>query len=201
MRSLTCARLSCAQVKFCVRSMSLHPAGAAWHAPALFMPTALRGWLTDPHSLTSRIRARCRTFSMRPLRQCAARGERDEAPLLGVAPARRVRVRDVLLYADGVPVVFAHSVVRLHDVTGAWHMFAGVGVRPLGELLFADARIARSPLSVRRLDDRHPLYRRVRAAGIVTDAPLWARRSLFLRAGRPLLVTEVFLPAIAELAP
>ena len=32
------------------------------------MPAALRGWLTDPHSLTSRIRARCRHFAVQPLR-------------------------------------------------------------------------------------------------------------------------------------
>jgi chorismate--pyruvate lyase len=28
--------------------MSVHQAADAWHAPALFMPAALRGWLTDP---------------------------------------------------------------------------------------------------------------------------------------------------------
>ena len=181
--------------------MSVHQAADAWHAPALFMPPALRGWLTDPHSLTSRIRARCRRFSVQPLRQCADRAERDEWSLLGCGAPRRVRVREVLLCADGRPVVFAHSVVRLGDVSGAWRLFAGIGTRPLGEALFADARIARSALSVRRLDERHPLFRRARAAGIDARSPLWARRSLFMRAGRPLLVTEVFLPAISGLAP
>ncbi len=165
------------------------------------MPAALRGWLTDPHSLTSRIRARCRHFSVQPLRQCVGRAERDEWSLLGCGTPRRVRVREVLLCADGQPVVFAHSVVRLGDVSGAWRLFAGIGTRPLGEALFADARIARSALSVRRLDVHHPLFRRVRAAGIDASSPLWARRSLFMRAGRPLLVTEVFLPAISGLAP
>ncbi|WP_374339157.1 chorismate lyase [Methyloversatilis sp.] len=165
------------------------------------MPAALRGWLTDPHSLTSRIRARCAEFAVRPLRQCAAAAERDEWNVLGVPDARRVRVREVLLCADGRPVVFAHSVVRLRDVCGCWRLFAGIGSRPLGEALFADARVARSALSVRRIDARHPLFARVRAAGVDVDAPLWARRSLFIRDGRPLLVTEVFLPAISELAP
>ncbi len=180
--------------------MTLFRAASAWRSPTLFMPDRLRGWLTDPHSLTARIRRRCRRFSVRPLKQGRAAADRDEACLIGAARSQ-VRTREVLLYADGVPVVFAHSVVSMEDVRGAWRMFAGIGARPLGELLFADARIARSPLSVRRLDARHPLYRRVREAGIVVDGPLWARRSLFMRAGRPLLVTEVFLPAISDLAP
>jgi chorismate--pyruvate lyase len=180
--------------------MIVSRAACAWRSPALFIPERLHGWLTDPHSLTARIRARCGHFSVRPLTQGRARAGLDEACLIGGA-REAVRTREVLLRADGIPVVFAHSVVSQRDVRGAWRLFGGIGARPLGELLFADPRIARSPLSVRRLDARHPLYRRVRAAGIDADAPLWARRSLFMRAGRPLLVTEVFLPAISELAP
>ncbi|MFZ5454120.1 MAG: chorismate--pyruvate lyase family protein [Pseudomonadota bacterium] len=180
--------------------MSFHRAGDAWRSPALFMPAALRGWLTDPHSLTSRIRARCEHFAVQPLRTGRAALAADEACLIGCGRAQALS-REVLLHADGVPVVFAHSVVNMRDVRGVWHMFAGVGTRPLGALLFADARIARSPLAARRLDARHPLYRRVLASGIAVSGPLWARRSLFVRRGRPLLVTEVFLPAISELAP
>lgn len=181
--------------------MSFHQAGDAWRSPALFMPDALRGWLTDPHSLTSRIRARCGSFAVRPLRQCLAMAGRDERAALKLAGAGSARVREVLLCADGVPVVFAHSVVRLDDLAGAWRLFAGIGSRPLGEALFADRRIHRSPLAVRRIDGRHPLYRRVLATGIAVSGPLWARRSLFMRHRRPLLVTEVFLPAISDLAP
>lgn len=180
--------------------MTLSRAGTAWRSPALFMPPPLRGWLTDPHSLTARIRARCRHFSVQPLRTGRAALAADEASLVGCGRARAVS-REVLLRADGRPVVFAHSVVNPRDLHGVWHMFRGVGSRPLGALLFADARIARSPLAVRRLDWRHPLHRRVRAEGIAVNGPLWARRSLFMRHGRPLLVTEVFLPAISELAP
>lgn len=181
--------------------MSFHQAGDAWRSPALFMPAALRGWLTDPHSLTSRIRARCGRFAVRPLRQCVAMAGRDERAALRLAGTRGARVREVLLCADGLPVVFAHSVVRLDDLAGVWRLFSGIGTRPLGEALFADRRIRRSPLAVRRIDHRHPLYRRILAAGIQVNQPLWARRSLFMRHGRPLLVTEVFLPAISELAP
>lgn len=180
--------------------MSFHQAGDAWRSPALFMPAALTGWLTDPHSLTSRIRRRCGRMTVVPLRQRTAVPGRDERNALKVAPGRAVRVREVLLCADGVPVVFAHSIVRLDDLRGVWRLFSGIGHRPLGDALFADHRVVRSPLAARRLAPEHALHRRIRALDLAPDRPLWARRSLFMRHGRPLLVTEVFLPAIMELA-
>jgi chorismate--pyruvate lyase len=48
------------------------------------------------------------------------------------------------------------------------------------------------------VDRRHPLYRH---AAVHVDAPpraLWARRSLFSLENHPILVTEVFLPALLE---
>ena len=58
----------------------------------------------------------------------------------------------------------------------------------------------------RRLDARHPLYARAMAAlGLdatpPTAPPLWARRSCFTYDAQRVLVTEVFHPAIANLAP
>jgi len=82
---------------------------------------------------------------------------------------------------------------------GAWRMLSGLGARPLGAALFADPRIKRHPLRFRQLNRRHVLY--VRACGLLAAAPasLWARRSVFVLSGAPLLVTEVFLPAILAL--
>jgi chorismate--pyruvate lyase len=67
--------------------------------------------------------------------------------------------------------------------------------------LFADPRITRFALRFRRLNRRHELYRR--ACELLEHSPacLWARRSLFALRESRLLVTEVFLPAILDLAP
>ena len=51
----------------------------------------------------------------------------------------------------------------------------------------------------RAIGRHHPLYRRASALLEARPAALWARRSIFLREDVPLLVTEVFLPAILEL--
>lgn len=164
-------------------------------------PDYLHPWLSDPGSLTARIVARCRHFRVQVLGERRARPLPDERTLIGLPAGRHAWTREVLLLADGVPVVFAHSVLATCDLTGAWHMARAIGSRPLGAALFADPGIRRGPLSTARVDDTHPLHRHARAA-LQADLPtLWARRSCFSRLDRPLLVTEVFLPGIARLAP
>ncbi|NDP49432.1 MAG: chorismate lyase, partial [Sulfuriferula multivorans] len=74
-----------------------------------------------------------------------------------------------------------------------------LGSRPLGEALFNNPRIQRKALVFRKLTPRHPLFRRIDRYQTQATRVLWARRSLFCLNGRPLLVTEVFLPAIDNL--
>ncbi|MBL8471307.1 MAG: chorismate lyase [Rhodocyclaceae bacterium] len=161
---------------------------------------AYAAWLAEAGSLTARICRACSRFRVEVLAQHMARPLADEACTLHSSSGRIARVREVLLHADGRPVVFAHSAVNPDHERGAWHLLSGLGARPLGSLLFADPCIARGVLEWRRLDARHPLYRRAAAACPRPPQEFWARRSVYRRDGRPLLVTEVFLPAVLELS-
>ena len=173
--------------------------------PRAAVPPPLMPWLTDPASLTARIRARCGRFSVRVLGQAAGAARLDDAALLGLRAGERIWLREVLLLADGRPVVFARSILPRRNVRGAWNLFHGIGSRPLGEALFSDPAISRTPLSCRRFDVRDARYHRARSALAGHDASiplprvLWARRSLFRLHGRALLVSEFFLTAIFEL--
>lgn len=175
--------------------------------PRACVPPLLRPWLTDPASLTSRIRARCTRFSVRVVEQCLGAAQLDEADLLGLRPGERVWVREVLLLADDRPVVFGRSLLPLRNVRGAWNLFHGMGARPLGAALFADPAISRSPLACKCFDARDARYHQARSALALHDpavsvpCAVWARRSLFRRHGRALLVSEFFLPDIFELPP
>lgn len=162
-------------------------------------PAYLHPWLSDPASLTARIVARCDRFQVRVLGERRALPFGDERTLIGLPPGRHAWTREVLLLADGVPVVFAHSVLAPRDLVGAWHMAQAIGSRPLGAALFADPCICRGPLSSARLNATHPLHRHACKALGDPLPTLWARRSRFCRLDRPLLVTEVFLPGIERL--
>jgi len=153
-------------------------------------------WLTRPGSLTAHLRQHCPAFNVLRLRQGYAHPHPDEHHLLHLPRQRWVLVREVLLRCGDQPLIFAHSVASLASIQGPWRALAGLGNQPLGEALFLNPRIVREPLSYRRLDARHPLYRA--AAANIANPPrqLWARRARYLLGGAPLLVSEVFLPGL-----
>jgi chorismate--pyruvate lyase len=171
-----------------------------WRGAALGCGAELAPWLRDSGSLTRRIRQRCGHFAVQNMRSGLARIALDESALLGIAPKQLAWSREVFLYADGRPVVFAHSALASRHLRGAWSAVRMLGNRPLGGFLFAYPLVERMPLHYRVLRDSHPLYQR--AAGVLGHPPhtLWARRSLFYLRDAPLLVTEVFLPGILLLA-
>jgi chorismate--pyruvate lyase len=171
-----------------------------WHSAAPSRAADLAPWLRDRGSLTRRIQQRCAEFGVRNVCSGLARIAPDEAALLGVAPPHLAWSREVFLYADDCPVVFAHSACGRQHLRGAWSAVAGLGNQPLGALLFAHPLVERRPLHYKALRDTHPLYRRAAAALDRPPGKLWARRSLFYLHGAPLLVTEVFLPGILRLA-
>ncbi|MDR2165405.1 MAG: chorismate lyase [Zoogloeaceae bacterium] len=155
------------------------------------LPAALCPFLPERRSLTRALQRACQTFAVRRLWQGKASVFPDEAAALRLRPGRRAWVREVLLVMDGVPAVFARSVMPIaprHRFDIAFH---ALGESALGSLLFANPRIKRSPLEFRRLNTRYPLHRR--AARQTRPAPrFWARRSRFNQAAKGILVTEVF---------
>jgi chorismate--pyruvate lyase len=167
-----------------------------WRSTALGCGVDLAPWQRDRGSLTQRIQQRCSHFAVRGVCSGLARIARDESALLGIALQQLAYTREVYLYADDQPVVFAHSALAPEHLHGAWSAVRTLGNKPLGALLFAHPLVERKPLHYQALRNTHPLYQR--ATRVLNDPPhrLWARRSLFYLNDAPLLVTEVFLPGI-----
>lgn len=171
-----------------------------WNAqmPVSLAHHPMRSWLETQGSLTARIKSRCSNFNLVLLSQGLAKALPDELSALGLKPFEHAWVREVLLCEGNIPLVFAHSVLPLGHVNGAWNLFAGLGARPLGEALFSDRSIHRHPLHFTKLNGHHPLrtrlyrYEQTRPLGAFKELP--ARRSMFDRQGKSLMVTEVFLP-------
>lgn len=183
-----------------ITCMSDHSADKFWHGAALGCGAGLAPWLRDHGSLTQRIQQRCKHFAVRNVRSGLVCTAPDESALLGIASRQLAYSREVFLYADDQPVVFAHSTFAREHLRGAWSDVRALGNKPLGALLFAHPLVERKALHYKALRFSHPLYQRA-VAGL-GDPPhrLWARRSLFYLHNAPLLVTEVFLPGILLLA-
>lgn len=170
-----------------------------WLAHAFRTPRLLRKGLSDRGSLTRRLQAHYADFSVQLLAHGLERPFRDEIQALGLRPGTRAYVRNVLLIGNGEARVFAHSVLPRAALRGGWNGISRLGSKPLGASLFSNPRIRRLGLTLRRIDVRHPLYRAACAHTGITPRYLWARRSVFCLNGYPLMVSEVFLPAIDAL--
>ena len=183
----------------------LSSAYARWfhHANGVNPSPAMRQWLTDRTSLTLKLTARSRRFRVQRLRQGRALCLADECAMIALPRRAFVQEREVLLRCDERPVVYAHTIVSLNSTASDWPFFGRLGERSLGTTLFGDPRVQRGALQFARLPAQHALVRRAVAAAdglqVAPHEQLVARRCLFKRRNGLLLLTEVFLPAIADL--
>lgn len=157
---------------------------------------AYEAWLIGNGSLTARLQQCYPDFYVKPLTVKYAKPMQDEAALLHLAINKTALVREVLLFGDGQPVVFAHSVLPRNSLRGAWRGLGKLGNKPLGATLFANPKVRRTPLSYKKLSSNHALYPHATQHLTVKPLYLWARRSVFSLNCANILVTEVFLPHI-----
>jgi chorismate--pyruvate lyase len=189
-----------------VRPASLRRARWLAHPDGVHAGAAMRDWLTTPGSLTARLIAHSRQFRVQKLRQQGNLCLADEAGAIGLARPRRVWEREVLLRCDGKPVVYGHTVVPMSATAHDWPLFSALGERSLGTTLFYDPLVQRGQLEFARIRPGHPLLARVHAAlggeglGGRSDTVYYARRCVYRRRQGLLMVTEVFLPAVLDLA-
>lgn len=152
----------------------------------------LRNWLLDTSSLTERLQSKCRQFSLQLLGQRLISPELEEYQTLRrpdvEQSAQQWQIREVVLLGDGVPWVFARSVLP-NSLCNA--DLAGLGNKPLGQILFNDSRFQRSPFELTQFPANSAFHN---SLGLQTLLPLWGRRSLFSYQSYNMMVAEVFLP-------
>jgi len=161
-----------------------------------FSALAYQHWLIDEASLTARLQTRYADFKVLPQYLHHKKPMLGEALLLRIKPRQNALVREVLLIGNNHPVVFAHSVLPLNSLRGAWQGLGKLGNKPLGAALFKNPKVIRTPLRYKKLSKNHALYQK--AVKYLDELPtyLWARRSVFRLNCANITVTEVFLPDI-----
>ncbi|MDD9894053.1 MAG: chorismate lyase [Gammaproteobacteria bacterium] len=178
-----------------------HPLGLRWHTPR----QARLRWrndidadvwerLLDRGSLTARVKEQAQqAFKVELLAQHNGRPSPEEAQMLKMHRAAGAIVREVKLYADNAPLVFAHTVIPLASVHGKYRHLLQLGTKPLGAALFGDPTIVRGPVELTCLHPGDLLWDNA-VTGIAAPEYIWGRRSAFYLAKKPILVSEFFLP-------
>ncbi|POP43088.1 chorismate lyase [Superficieibacter electus] len=141
------------------------------------LKTTLREWLLLEDSMTKRFEQQGKTVTVTLLREAFVGREAitEELTLLPEEP--RYWLREIILCADGVPWLVGRTVVPESTLSGPELALQKLGKTPLGRYLFTSSTLTRDFIEVGRSDE------------------LWGRRSRLRLNGKPLLLTELFLPA------
>lgn len=173
-----------ARLKWCRRKQCL----------ASKIPDDVKLWLFDNASLTSKIINTCEgKFRVEVLSEKRTTPTPDEIQALGLRYRSHAIIRQVILYCDNTPWVYARSVIPMTTLIGPLRRLSRLGNRPLGAVLFANKRIVRSDMEITRLSAEHPNYSWTGNAG---SELIHGRRSVFTLFKKSLLVSEFFLPGI-----
>lgn len=173
------------------RSTVLH-----WHKMGglnmqLHCSRILHDWLQDAGSLTARLIAQSHgQFRVEVLFQGFGQIRLDERRALGANKHQATLVREVILYGNNQPWVFARSLLPLSSLTGRLRQLRKTSRKPLGAFLFKQPQLHRSPIEIAKINQTHhylPEY-------LHQNQTIWGRRSVFYVDQKPLLVSEVFLP-------
>lgn len=160
------------------------------------VPAELLPWLFDVSSLTARLLDLCgKDFTVHVISQQWQRLSAEEARAMSLSNVQAALVRQVLLCCGDKPLVYARTVIPVTTVTGAQRRYANMGSRPLGAMLFADRTMRREAVQIALLENAHAASRYIKG-----EEEVWGRRSVFRVSGKPLLVSEYFLPALVQRA-
>lgn len=170
-----------------------------WHHyqrnPLIQIDQLWRSWLLDRGSLTQRlINASNGDFRVRKLQQSWQYPTPSEAACLGLKPRQLAMVREVELLCHNQPWVYARSVFPQATLTGRLRSLKKLDTRPLGALLFSEPSMRRSHFEVAALNNANL----ANYFSSTSDRFAWGRRSLFFIDEKPLLVAEIFLPALEQ---
>ena len=134
-------------------------------------------WLLLEDSMTKRFEQQGKKVSVTVIREGFV-GLQDVALELSQLPQEpRYWLREILLCADGEPWLAGRTVVPESTLSGPELALQKLGKTPLGRYLFTSSTLSRDFIE------------------IGCDAELWGRRSRLRLSGKPLMLTELFLPA------
>jgi chorismate--pyruvate lyase len=165
-----------------------------WQSPmGVSLDKTLLSWLLDPSSLTARLSKCCQHFRVEVLGQEIQPCSFEESTS-DIAVDEQVLVREVLLYCDDVPQVFARSLLPLKSLTGEEQQLAHLGNQSLGQVLFSKKDLTRKCIEISAFSTSSAVSKLAHQLELPAQTELWGRRSTFMLHGKPLMVAEIFLP-------
>lgn len=144
-------------------------------SPLLSPP--LLDWLLEEDSMTRRFEQHCQKVTVELIRESFIHADEMAEEVEFLPADERFWLREIVLCGDGEPWLIGRTVVPESTLNGPELMLQNLGTRPLGRYLFASSTLSRDFIDPGQVED------------------LWGRRSRLRLSGKPLILTELFLPA------
>ena len=135
-------------------------------------------WLNEEGSITAKISSDS-NFKLEILSDDLGIAEDEEYLALDIA-SEEVRIREVVLYGDLVPLVYARSIIPNLTSSKGYPGLGTIGSKPLGDLLFQSELFIKTRREFAQFETS-------------SKEVIWGRRTHYLVQGYPLSVMEVFL--------
>ena len=134
-------------------------------------------WLNEPGSITSRIKS-FSDFKLKLLRDGLGEVDANEDDLI-ISNYRENNIREVLLYSDEEPLIYAKSVIPLETIRLGLDVLGNLKENPLGDILFSNPEIKKEYMLFSKFESNKKIY--------------YGRKGIYTVKGFPFSVCEVFL--------
>lgn len=134
-------------------------------------------WLLLEDSMTKRFEQLDKRVTVTVIQEAFVTAEALDNERYLLPDDTRYWLREILLCANGEPWLAGRTLVPESTLTGPELALQKLGTTPLGRYLFTSSTLTRDFIEVGQVDS------------------LWGRRSRLRLGGKPLLLTELFLPA------
>jgi len=153
----------------------------------------IAAWLYDHNSLTNKLQLTFNHFSVEVKQQISCTPNKFISQFF--KNEKKILIREVFLHCDGKPVVFAQTEIPFSTLREQPVDLDNIGEQALGTILFQDPTMLRGQIEVTEFKKGSIFHQLAEDLQQPVKHSLWARRSLFYLSNKPLLVTELFLPA------
>ena len=159
------------------------------------LPDDVQSWAFESGSLTRRLRSYYGdTVTVRVLFLRWRKPFLSERRLLQLTEHQYSLTREVLLHADGKPLILARTIIPASTIKVVKSNLSHLGNRPLGEVIFSYPKLERIAMDIALIEPSTWTHQALSEVGI--DQPIWGRRTVYAIAHQQMLVSEFFLPEV-----
>ncbi len=159
------------------------------------IPKEVQSWIYEQGSLTHRLRkVYGPAFTVEILFHRWKPAYLSECQLLNLPQQQYNLTREVLLHANGIPLILARTIIPSQTIKSAKRNLSHLGTRPLGEVIFSYPKLERLTLKISCINEQQwtqQIHEQVKI-----PKQTWGRQTVYAIHSHKMLVSEFFMPEV-----